>query len=106
MPVNLSIKNAPDEVVARLKERAKRNHRSLQGELVAILQQAATGELWSDGSSESARLIREARDGDFVGGPRTRRILTVREAREHMRRLGVKTDGDATEIIRRDRDER
>ena len=37
MPVNLSIKNAPDEVVARLKERAKRNHRSLQGELLEII---------------------------------------------------------------------
>ena len=41
MPVSLSIKNAPDEMVKRLKERAERHHRSLQGELMAILEEAA-----------------------------------------------------------------
>ncbi len=40
MPVNLSIKNAPDDVVERLRVRAKRNHRSLQGELLAIVEDA------------------------------------------------------------------
>ena len=41
MPVNLSIKNASDEVVAALKLRAQQNHRSLQGELMAIIEEAA-----------------------------------------------------------------
>jgi plasmid stability protein len=41
MPVNLSIKNVPDALAARLRERAERNHRSLQGELMAILEGAA-----------------------------------------------------------------
>lgn len=41
MPVNLSIKNVPDALAARLRERAERNHRSLQGELMAILESAA-----------------------------------------------------------------
>ena len=40
MPVNLSIKNAPDELVLRLKDRAARNHRSMQGEMIAILDAA------------------------------------------------------------------
>ena len=40
MPVNLSIKNAPDHVVQRLRERAERHHRSLQGELMAIIEAA------------------------------------------------------------------
>jgi plasmid stability protein len=40
MPVNLSIKNAPDQVVQRLRERARRHHRSLQGELMAIIEEA------------------------------------------------------------------
>jgi antitoxin FitA len=40
MPVNLSIKNAPDEIVARLKERATKHHSSLQGELMAIIEDA------------------------------------------------------------------
>jgi antitoxin FitA len=41
MGVNLSIKNVPVEKVALLKQRAKANHRSLQGELMAIIEQAA-----------------------------------------------------------------
>ena len=40
MSVNLSIKNASDEVVAALKSQARRNHRSLQGELMAIIEAA------------------------------------------------------------------
>ena len=41
MPVNLSIKNVPEALAAKLRERAERNHRSLQGELMAILEAAA-----------------------------------------------------------------
>ena len=40
MPVNLSIKNAPDDLVVRLKERAAKHHRSLQGELLVIIEEA------------------------------------------------------------------
>ena len=40
MAVNLSIKQVPDEVVAALKARATRNRRSLQGELLSILEAA------------------------------------------------------------------
>ena len=38
MPVTFSIKNVPDELAEALRERARRNHRSLQGELMAVLQ--------------------------------------------------------------------
>ena len=41
MAVNLSVKNVPDALAARLRARAERNHRSLQGELMAILEAAA-----------------------------------------------------------------
>ena len=41
MPVTLSIKNAPDDVVETLRQRARANHRSLQGELLAIIEAAA-----------------------------------------------------------------
>jgi len=41
MPVNLSVKNVPDALAAKLRERAERNHRSLQGELMALLEAAA-----------------------------------------------------------------
>ena len=38
MPVSLSIKNVPDDVAERLRQRAKRNHRSMQGDLLYILE--------------------------------------------------------------------
>ena len=40
MAVNLSIKGVPEAVAVRLRMRAERNHRSLQGELMAIIEQA------------------------------------------------------------------
>jgi plasmid stability protein len=38
--VNLSIKNVPETVARKLRERAAQHHRSLQGELMAILEDA------------------------------------------------------------------
>ncbi len=42
MPVNLSIKEVPDALAELLRRRAERHHRSLQGELMAIIEAAAT----------------------------------------------------------------
>ena len=78
MPVTLSIKNAPDEIVKRLKERAERHHRSLQGELMAILEEA-------------------------VGTPRP---LTTDDVLAEVRRMGLSTPREATAIVREDRDGR
>jgi plasmid stability protein len=44
MSVNLSVKDVPDELAQALRERAARNHRSLQGELMAILTQTIQAE--------------------------------------------------------------
>lgn len=77
MTVNLSIKNAPDQVVRRLKARAQRNHRSLQGELLAIVEAAVEArhpltpdEVWSEvgrlklrTAAESTRIVRRDRNG-------------------------------------------
>jgi plasmid stability protein len=72
--VTLSVKTVPVELVKRLKERAERNHRSLQGELRAILEQAGHAMTFDDlarlakklgikgESGESVRMIREDRD--------------------------------------------
>ena len=73
--VTLSVKNVPVDLAKRLKERAERNHRSLQGELLAILEDAGHRRLTLDDiadlakrlglkgeSLESARMIREDRD--------------------------------------------
>jgi plasmid stability protein len=45
MGVNLSIKDVPEEQVEILRQRAKRNHRSLQGELRAIVDMVTSGPL-------------------------------------------------------------
>jgi plasmid stability protein len=42
MQVNLSIKGVPEALAQKLRERAARNHRSLQGELMAIIEEAAS----------------------------------------------------------------
>jgi plasmid stability protein len=76
--VNLSIKNAPDHVVDRLRQRAERNHRSLQGELMAIIEAAAADE----------------------------RPLSPAEVLAEVRKLGIVTPDEAVAIIRADRDGR
>ena len=44
MDVNLSIKAVPQALAERLRRRAERHHRSLQGELMAIIEAAAAEE--------------------------------------------------------------
>ena len=74
--VNLSIKNVPEHVVDQLRERAKQNHRSLQGELLSILEQTVKPKKLSveeaitrikalnfSTASDSVEIIRELRDG-------------------------------------------
>lgn len=38
--VNVTLKNIPDELYARVKDSARRNHRSLNGEIIARLETA------------------------------------------------------------------
>jgi plasmid stability protein len=78
MPVSLSIKNVPDHLADRLRERAEKAHRSLQGELMAILEEAVYG---TD-------------------------PLTPSEALEEVRRLGLETRAESARLIRIDRDAR
>jgi antitoxin FitA len=72
--VTLSVKHVPREVARRLKARATRHHRSLQGELLAILSEAAdtvsldeltalVDRLGLHTPAESAAMVREDRDG-------------------------------------------
>lgn len=72
--VTLSVKHVPVEVARRLKVRAERNHRSLQGELMAILEAASRQLSVEDLAvfasrvglrtpAESAQFVRDARDG-------------------------------------------
>jgi plasmid stability protein len=79
MPVNISIKNAPDDLVGALRIRAQRNHRSLQGELLAIIEDAVV---------------------------RPHRLRTPDEILAEVRRLGLNTPAESAEIVRSDRDRR
>ena len=78
MPVNISIKNAPDDLVRLLKERAQRNHRSMQGEALAILEKA-------------------------VQKPKR---LTPLELLREVEKLNMNMPDEAAEIVRKMRDER
>jgi plasmid stability protein len=53
--VNLSIKGVPEAMAQRLRRRAQRNHRSLQGELMAIIEQAAAEPEASPGGALASR---------------------------------------------------
>ncbi|MGB3582022.1 MAG: Arc family DNA-binding protein [Roseiarcus sp.] len=76
--MNLSIKNVPEDVVRRLRQRAAQRHRSLQGELLAIIDEAVQPE----------------------------RELSPAELLAEVRALGLRTPGDAAAIVRADRDRR
>jgi antitoxin FitA len=78
MSVNLSIKNAPDDLVMLLKARAERNHRSMQGELLAIIEEAV----------------------------RVPQRMTPMELLAEVRKLDLKMPSEAAEIVRKMRDER
>jgi plasmid stability protein len=78
MAVNLSIKKVPDHIAERLRSRAIRHHRSLQGELLAILEESATSE----------------------------HILAPSELLAAVRKSGLKTREESTKLIRKERDVR
>jgi plasmid stability protein len=77
--VSLSIKNVPPILAKALGERAKRHHRSIQGELMVILE-------------EAVRLKSKGFD--------------VARLRSRAAALGLKTDADSAEIVREWRDSR
>lgn len=52
---NLSIKDVPEDIAEALRRRAASNRRSLQGELMVIIQQAARGLTPSAPEANSAR---------------------------------------------------
>lgn len=78
MGVTLSVENVPEELATKLQERAKRFRRSLQGEILMILEKAAV---------EPAR-------------------LSVREVFERVQAMGLRTPSESAALLRQDRDGR
>ena len=76
MPVNLSIKNVPDDVSRGLHNRAARNNRTLQQELLAILREAAKGQ--DDVSLDSLLAIAQAKKPSL--DERTSKVLADQDA--------------------------
>lgn len=101
MSVNLSIKGVPDELAERLRKRAERNHRSLQGELMAIIEQAA-----ADDRAPSRPATAGLRRGEATV---RRGSKTIEQIAAELRALHPEPRRDlplAVDIIRRDRDSR
>jgi antitoxin FitA len=76
MAVTLRVENVPEEVAARLEERAKKSRRSLQGELLRILEKAV---------AEEDR-------------------LTATQVLEKVQSLKLKTPAESVAFVRQDRD--
>lgn len=74
--MDLSIKDVSEDLVCRLRERARRNGRSIQDEVLAILEAAAPAK------------------------------ISIHEARERVRALGIASPAESTRMIRRMRDSR
>ena len=88
MAVNLSVKNVPDELAELLRRRAASNRRSLQRELLSILE-AAVG-----------------RGGAARATPATHDVITVSELAEISRKLFPEGTESSVAYLRQMRDSR
>lgn len=75
--VNLSIKNVPEELAEYLRQRAEENNRSLQGELLTILEESME-----------------------------RKRATLDQIADHVEKNDLRTEDNAVETIRYDREQR
>jgi plasmid stability protein len=107
MPVTLTIKQVPDRVADKLRVRAAASHRSLQGELMAILEEAVL---------QGAQLARQPEPPPYAVKPLVKssskavpvhgKRLTLGELWERARRLGPPSRSESAAIVRKLRDER
>ena len=100
MSVNLSIKGVPDVVAERLRARAARNHRSLQGELLAIIDKAAAE---TEADAAAAVATRSGTIGSRRGTKTIEQIAAEHRALYPQPFRGLPL---AVDIIRKDRDSR
>jgi plasmid stability protein len=94
MPVNLSVKNVPDDVAERLRRRAAANRRSLQRELLNILETAV-----------AQRTIPAAMASASRGQPAPE-VITIEDLAELSRKLFPQGTESSVEYIRQLRDQR
>lgn len=111
MSQTLTIRNVPDALARRLKTRAERNHRSLQGEVMAMLVQASadntaeqTAAPYRATESRAKTTAPETVPRPATGAPGKK--LTIEEIWERGKRLGLSGPNESARIVRKVRDER
>lgn len=113
MSQTLTIRNVPDSLARKLKTRAERNHRSLQGEVMAILEQASV----ANTAEQPVEPYRASVTGTpaKAEGPGTapkpadgavEKKITIEEIWERGKRLGLSSPNESARIVRKLRDER
>ena len=113
MSQTLTIRNVPDALARKLKIRAERNHRSLQGEVMAILVHASAASTAEQTSalhrvslteSGAKTTAPEIAAPPAAGAPDKK--LTIEEIWERGKRLGLSSPNESARIVRKLRDER
>lgn len=113
MSQTLTIRNVPDSLARKLKTRAERNHRSLQGEVMAILEQASIANKAEQPvepyrASVTASLAKTEMPGTTLQPAEgtVEKKLTIEEIWERGKRLGLSSPNESARIVRKLRDER
>ena len=113
MTQTLTIRNVPDALARKLKTRAERNHRSLQGEVMAILVQASSASTAEQPvapyqASPTEEAVKPAVPGEArkpAAGAAGKK-LAIEEIWERGKRLGLPSRNESARIVRKLRDER
>jgi plasmid stability protein len=104
MAINLSIKNVPDAVADALRARAEQNHRSLQGELMAILERSVSDRMISPLVEVRADVARTALAQNTPGVATPK--LSIDEVAARATKLFPKGTPSSADFIRAMRDGR
>lgn len=105
MAINLSIKNVPDAVADALRKRAEQNHRSLQGELMAIIERSVSDPVTTApaaGARADVAPTAPAQNRSGVAAPK----LSIDEVAARATKLFPKGTPDSADFIRAMRDGR
>jgi len=98
VPVNLSIKNVPDALAQALRDRAAQHRRSLQQELLILLEHSLQPR------SGHAAVASRSLDPDYLAPGSDRPRKSLQEIAEKAQRLFPQGTEDSTPIIRQMRD--
>jgi len=113
MPQTLTIRNVADSLARKLKTRAERNHRSLQGEVMAILEHASVANSAEQPAAPCRASVTEGATKTAVPGTAPQpadgtvgKKLAIEEIWERGKRLGLSSPNESARIVRGLRDER